>query len=171
MDENVINHPGQADKPGLQTGFCELDILVGGLQASDLGIIAGRPGTGKTSLLLSIIRNVAVKERKRVALFTLEMSGEQLAQRLIAQEISMDVQRLRSGKLEVDEKRRYGEAIELLQKVPLFVNDTSIVSINQIRSACHKLSLERDLIWLLLTISSLSVQESVLTTASRKSPI
>ena len=83
----------------MPTGFIDLDKMLTGLQPSDLLIIAGRPGQGKTGFLLSIAKNAALTHKKHVAIFSLEMSNEQVVQRLIAQETGIDSQRLRTGKL------------------------------------------------------------------------
>jgi len=84
---------------GVPTGLVDLDKILGGLQKSDLLIIAGRPGMGKTGFMLSVAKNAAQKHKKHVAVFSLEMSNEQLIQRLIAQETGIDTQRLRTGQL------------------------------------------------------------------------
>ena len=84
---------------GVPTGFIDLDRKLTGLQASDLLIIAGRPGQGKSGFLLSVARNAALLHKKSVAIFSLEMSNEQVIQRLLAQETGIDSQRLRNGKL------------------------------------------------------------------------
>ena len=92
-----INELSQRDEEifGVPTGLIDLDHLLGGLQKSDLLIIAGRPGMGKTGFLLSIAKNAAQRHKKHVAIFSLEMSNEQLVQRLMAQETGIDSQRLR----------------------------------------------------------------------------
>ncbi|HQU37915.1 MAG TPA: replicative DNA helicase, partial [Anaerolineales bacterium] len=88
---------------GVPTGFIDLDKMLTGLQPSDLLIIAGRPGQGKTGFLLSIAKNAGLTHKKHVAIFSLEMSNEQVVQRLIAQETGIDSQRLRTGKLQENE--------------------------------------------------------------------
>ena len=88
---------------GVPTGFIDLDKMLTGLQPSDLLIIAGRPGQGKTGFLLSIAKNAGLTHKKHVAIFSLEMSNEQVVQRLIAQETGIDSQRLRTGKLQESE--------------------------------------------------------------------
>ena len=88
---------------GVPTGFIDLDRKLMGLQPSDLLIIAGRPGQGKSGFLLSVAKNAALLHKKHVAIFSLEMSNEQVVQRLIAQETGIDSQRLRTGKLDEDE--------------------------------------------------------------------
>jgi replicative DNA helicase len=101
---------------GVPTGFYDLDKLLGGLQPSDFLIIAGRPGTGKTAFMLSAAKIAAQSYKKHVAIFSLEMSNEQLVQRLIAQETGIDTQRLRTGKLEENEWPIFIEAIEKLRE-------------------------------------------------------
>lgn len=88
---------------GVPTGLIDIDNLLGGLQKSDLLIVAGRPGTGKTGFLLGTLRNAGLVHKKHVAMFSMEMSSEQLLQRLIAMDTRIDFQRLRSGKLNADE--------------------------------------------------------------------
>jgi replicative DNA helicase len=127
---------------GVPTGFIDLDHILQGLQPSDLVIAAGRPGTGKTSLLLSIVKNALQRHKKHIAVFTLEMSSEQLAQRLVAQETGIDTQHLRSGKLATDEWPLFTHAIEVLSDVRLFLDDTPAITPLQMRSKCRKLHME-----------------------------
>jgi replicative DNA helicase len=131
--------------PGVPTGFNDLDHLLQGLQPSDLVIAAGRPGMGKTSLLLSIIRHAAKVHNKHIAVMTLETSREQLAQRLIAQETGIETQRIRSGILTEDEWQLLSQAIENLKDVQLFLDDTSSMTVHQMRSTCHRLHKENRL--------------------------
>jgi replicative DNA helicase len=109
---------------GVPTGFYDLDKLLGGLQPSDFLIIAGRPGTGKTAFMLSAAKNAAKSYKKHVAIFSLEMSNEQLVQRLIAQETGIDTQRMRSGKLEEHEWPVFIQAIEVLRDTHIYLDDT-----------------------------------------------
>jgi replicative DNA helicase len=127
---------------GVPTGFIDLDRILQGLQPSDLVIAAGRPGMGKTSLLLSIVKHAAQAQKKHIAVFTLEMSSEQLAQRLVAQETGIDTQRMRSGKLEDDEWPLFTHAIEVLGDVRLFLDNTPAITPLQMRSKCRKLHME-----------------------------
>ncbi len=127
---------------GVPTGFTDLDRILQGMQPSDLLIAAGRPGMGKTSLLLSIVKHAAQTHQKHIAVFTLEMSSEQLAQRLVAQETGIDTQRMRSGKLEEDEWPLFTHAIEVLGDVRLFLDDTPAITPLQMRSKCRKLHME-----------------------------
>jgi len=127
---------------GVPTGLTDLDRLLGGLQKSDLLIIAGRPSTGKTGFLLSVARNAAQKHKKHVAMFSLEMSNEQLVQRLIAQETGIDTQRLRSGRLNEDEWPLFTHAIEVLADTHIYLDDTPAITPLQMRTKCRRIHLE-----------------------------
>jgi len=127
---------------GVPTGFTDLDRLLGGLQPSDLLIVAGRPGSGKTAFLLSAARNAAVKFKKHVAIFSLEMSAEQLVQRIISQETGIDSQRMRTGKLDTDEWPLFAHAIEVLNDTVIFLDDTPALTPLQIRTKCRRLHME-----------------------------
>ncbi len=127
---------------GVPTGFIDLDRLLAGLQPSDLLIVAGRPGQGKTGFLLSVARNAALLYKKHVAIFSLEMSSEQLVQRLIAQETGIDSQRLRTGRLTEDEWPLFTHAIEVLSDTHIFLDDTPAITPLQLRTKCRRLHLE-----------------------------
>jgi replicative DNA helicase len=142
LTEQRSQHTGL---PGIATGFGDLDHLLQGLQPSDLVIAAGRPGMGKTSLLLSIVRHAVMAHMKHVVVFSLETSSEQLAQRLVAQETGIETQRIRNGKLEADEWQLLAGAIEKLKDVQLFLNDTPAISVHQMRSTCRRLHSENRL--------------------------
>jgi replicative DNA helicase len=130
---------------GVPTGLIDLDRLLGGLQKSDLLIVAGRPGSGKTGFLLSVAKNAAQKHKKHVAIFSLEMSNEQLVQRLIAQETGIDTQRLRTGKLNEEEWPLFTHAIEVLGDTFVFLDDTPAITPLQLRTKCRRLHLEYEL--------------------------
>ena len=130
---------------GVPTGFIDLDRLLGGMQASDLLIIAGRPGMGKTGFLLSAAKNAAQTYKKNVAIFSLEMSNEQLVQRLIAQETGIDSQRLRTGRLSESEWPLFTHAIEILGDTNIYLDDTPAISPVQLRTKCRRLHLEYSL--------------------------
>jgi len=127
---------------GVPTGFVDLDRLLGGLQPSDLLIIAGRPGSGKTAFMLSAAKNAAQIHKKHVAIFSLEMSNEQLVQRLIAQETGIESQRLRSGKLDEEDWPLLTHAIEVLSDTRVFLDDTPSLTPLQLRTKCRRLHLE-----------------------------
>jgi len=131
-----------AELYGVPTGLIDLDHLLGGMQKSDLLIVAGRPGSGKTGFLLSVAKNAAQKHKKHVAMFSLEMSNEQLVQRLIAQETGIDTQRLRSGKLAEDEWPLFTHAIDVLTDTTIFLDDTPAITPLQMRTKCRRLHLE-----------------------------
>jgi replicative DNA helicase len=130
---------------GVPTGLIDLDHLLGGLQKSDLLIVAGRPGMGKTGFLLSVAKNAAEIHKKHVAIFSLEMSNEQLVQRLISQETGIDSQRMRSGKLNDDEWPLFTHAIEVLSDTHIFLDDTPAITPLQLRTKCRRLHMEYQL--------------------------
>jgi len=127
---------------GVPTGLVDLDKLLGGMQKSDFLIIAGRPATGKTGFLLTVAKNAAQKYHKHVAFFSLEMSNEQLVERLIAQETHINAQRLRNGELESDEWPLFTHAIEVLGDTKIFLDDTPALTPVQMRTKCRRLHLE-----------------------------
>ncbi len=130
---------------GVPTGLRDLDRLLGGLQKSDLLIIAGRPGSGKTGFLLSVAKYAAQTHKKHVAFFSLEMSNEQLATRLIAQETSIDTQRLRTGKLQDQEWGLFTAAIESLSDTHIYLDDTAAITPLQLQTKCRRLDQEHKL--------------------------
>lgn len=138
--EYRLDHQGELF--GVPTGFVDLDKVLGGLQKSDLLIIAGRPGSGKTSFLLSVAKNAAQLHRKRVAIFSLEMSNEQLVQRLMAQETGIDSQRLRLGQLRDDELPLFTHSTNVLGDIPIYLDDTPALTPLQLRAKCRRLQQE-----------------------------
>lgn len=132
-----------AQIPGIPTKFIDLDNLTQGLQRSDLVILAGRPSMGKTSLALNIAQNVAAYVRQPVAIFSLEMSREQLVQRLLASEARIDSSRLRAGRISEHEWQRLGQAIGFLSQLPLFIDDTPDCTVTEIRSKARRLQAEQ----------------------------
>jgi replicative DNA helicase len=127
---------------GVPTGFIDLDRLLGGLQPSDFIIVAGRPGMGKTAFMLSAAKNAAQTHKKHVAIFSLEMSNDQLVQRLISQETGIDSHRLRTGRLNEDEWPVFTHAIEVLNDTHIFLDDTPGLTPLQMRTKCRRLHLE-----------------------------
>ena len=130
------------DIVGVPTGFIDLDKLLTGLQPSDLLIIAGRPGQGKSGFLLSIAKNAGLTHKKHVAIFSLEMSNEQVVQRLIAQETGIDSQRLRTGRLEESEWPLFTHAIEVFGDTHIYLDDTPAITPLQLRTKCRRLHME-----------------------------
>jgi len=134
------------DEPlGVPTGFLDLDRLLGGMQRSDLLIVAGRPGQGKSAFLLGVAKHAAQQHRKHVAVFSLEMSNEQLVQRMISQETRIDAQRLRLGQLQEDEMDLFVHAASVLGDTPLFLDDTPAISALELRTKCRRLHAEYSL--------------------------
>ena len=127
---------------GVPTGFIDLDKLLSGLQPSDLLIIAGRHGQGKSGFLLSVAKNAGLTHKKHVAVFSLEMSNEQVVQRLIAQETGIDSQRLRTGKLTEEEWPLFTHAIEVFSDTKIFLDDTPAITPLQLRTKCRRLHME-----------------------------
>jgi len=141
--EYLYEHRGEP--LGIPTGFIDLDKLLGGLQRSDLIIVAARPGVGKTSLMLSMALNAARKFHQRVAIFTLEMSSEQIVQRLISAETGIDSQRLRLGELREDEWPLFVQASSALGDTLLYLDDTPSISVLQLRTKARRLHAEHGL--------------------------
>lgn len=130
------------DEPlGVPTGFVDLDRLLGGLQRSDLILIAARPSVGKTSLGISIAR-YAANLGQHVAIFSLEMSSEQVVQRMVSAETGIDAQRLRLGDLREDEWPLFVRATGRLSDLPLFIDDTPSISVLQMRTKARRLHAE-----------------------------
>jgi len=127
---------------GVPTGFIDLDRLLGGMQPSDLLIIAGRPGQGKSGFCLSVARNAAQIHRKHVALFSLEMSNEQVVQRLLAQETSIDSQRLRLGMVRDEEWPLFTQAVSVLSETQMYLDDTPALTPLQLYTKCRRLDME-----------------------------
>jgi replicative DNA helicase len=127
---------------GIPTGFVDLDRLLSGLNKSDLVIIAARPGMGKTALQNAIALNAARRYNKRVAMFNLEMSAEQLLQRMIAADTRIDSQRLRRGDLADGEWTVFMEALGRLSEMRIFIDDTPSITPMQLRTKCRRLHAE-----------------------------
>jgi replicative DNA helicase len=130
---------------GVPTGYHELDELTSGLQASDLVILAGRPGMGKTSLALNIAQHAGLKEEKKVGVFSLEMSSEQLVMRLLCGEARVDSHRVRSGFLADDDWKDLAKAMSKLSGANIFIDDTPAMSIIEMRSKSRRLKSEHGL--------------------------
>ncbi|KPK45581.1 MAG: replicative DNA helicase [Dehalococcoidia bacterium SM23_28_2] len=126
----------------IRTGFMDLDTLLGGLKRADLVVLAARPSLGKTSLALNIARNAAVGQQATVAVFSLETAGEQVAQRLLAMESNVDSTRLRLGTHNEAEERRIMQAIGVLANVNIYVDDSAVVRVPEMRGKAWRLSRE-----------------------------
>jgi replicative DNA helicase len=127
------------------TGFTQLDNLTSGLQNSDLIILAGRPSMGKTALALNIARNAAVDHGVPVAIFSLEMSKEQLSLRMLCAEASIDSSRLRSGFFSMEDWERVTEAAGVLSAAPIFIDDSASLSTMDVRAKARRLKMEKNI--------------------------
>lgn len=130
---------------GIPTGFLDLDYKMAGLQPSDLILVAARPSMGKTAFVLNIAQHVAFKAKKSVAIFSLEMSKEQLVNRLFALEAQVDSQSLRTGNLKDEDWEKLIESAGIIGKSNLIIDDTPGISISELRSKCRKFKLEHGL--------------------------
>ncbi|MFZ7133485.1 MAG: replicative DNA helicase [Eubacteriales bacterium] len=130
---------------GVSTGFRDLDNITAGLQKSDLILIAARPSMGKTALALNIAQNAAVKSKKSVAIFSLEMSKELLTQRMLCSEAHIDSQKLRTGALGDNDWKKLAYASSILSNSKIFIDDTPGVTIMEMRSKARRLKLEHGL--------------------------
>lgn len=127
---------------GVPTGFKDLDDALAGLQRSNLIILASRPGVGKTSLALNIAQNVAVKYKRPVGFFSLEMSKEELVDRLLVAQADIDAWRLKTGKLTEDDFTKLSNAMGELAEAPLYIDDTPALSILEMRTKSRRLQVE-----------------------------
>ncbi len=132
-----------ADIIGIPTGFPDLDRLLNGLNKSDLIIVAARPGMGKTAFQLGMALNAARRHGKRIAIFNLEMSGEQLLHRMIAAETQIDSQRIRRGELHDSELPIFYEAVGRLAETFIYVDDTPGLAPRELRTKCRRLYAEK----------------------------
>jgi len=138
-------HAHRGEISGVRTGFTDLDTLTTGLQKSDLVVLAARPSVGKTSFALNIAEHAAVRERKSVGVFSLEMSKEQLVLRLLSSVANIDSQRLRSGFLEELDFARIAPAMNALSEAPMYIDDTPNISAMELRTKARRLQAEAGL--------------------------
>ena len=154
---------------GIPTGFQELDRLTAGFQPSDLIIIAARPSMGKTALALNIAQHVAIKEGKSVAIFSLEMSREQLALRMLSSLAKVPSHKLRTGILSANDWKKVIRAANKLSDAPIFVDDTPALSVLEIRAKARRLMSEKGLN--LIVIDYLQLMRGRSKTESRQQEI
>lgn len=127
---------------GVPTKFIDLDAMTGGLQKSDLIILAARPSMGKTAFALNIAQNVAIKSKVPVALFSLEMSKEQLVQRMLCSEAEIDSQKLKSGHMQSKDWEKLAAAMEEFSNAPIYVDDAPGCTLTDLRAKCRRLAME-----------------------------
>ncbi len=130
---------------GLTSGFTDLDKMTAGLQKSDLIIVAARPGMGKTALMLNVAQQAAIQAKAKVLIFNLEMSREQLGQRLLSIESRVEMQKLKTGKLDRKDWESINIALDRLASAEIFIDDTPGISVMEIRNKCRRLKAEKGL--------------------------
>ncbi|HHY90259.1 MAG TPA: replicative DNA helicase [Clostridiales bacterium] len=130
---------------GLPTGFIDIDRKTSGLQKSDLILIAARPSMGKTAFALNIVQNTAIRTNASIAVFSLEMSREQLVQRMLSAESHIEIQKIRTGNLDEDEWPRLAKAMGQLAQAKIFIDDTPGITVTEMKAKCRKLKLEHGL--------------------------
>jgi replicative DNA helicase len=129
--------------PGLPCGFYDLDAMTQGFQRSDMIIVAGRPSMGKTAFSVGIARNISAVHKLPVAIFSLEMSKEQLVQRLLANESGIESSYLRSGRIAQNQWEQLGHAISMLSQLQIFIDDTPNITVTEMRSKARRLQAEQ----------------------------
>ncbi len=130
---------------GIKTGFMDLDDKLSGMQNANLIILAARPGQGKTAIMLNMAQYVAVREKKAVGIFSLEMSKEELVDRMLVAQADVDAWKLKTGRLNEDDFGKLSEAMGQLADAPLFIDDTPGLSLVEMRSKARRLKLEHNL--------------------------
>ena len=128
---------------GVQTGFTDLDNLLSGMQPSNLLVLAARPGQGKTAMIVNIAQNMAVEQKTPVGIFSLEMSQEELVDRLLVGQADVDAWRLKTGKLVESDFTKLSQAMGELADAPIFIDDTPGISISEMRTKARRLQLEQ----------------------------
>lgn len=144
-DNIELLHTRKGDITGIPTGFRDLDKMTAGFQRNDLIILAARPSVGKTAFALNVAQNVATKTDENVAIFSLEMGADQLVMRMLCAEGNIDAQVLRTGALEAEDWRKLTMAMGSLSNAGIFIDDSSGIRVNEIRSKCRRLQQEHGL--------------------------
>jgi replicative DNA helicase len=144
-DNIEMLHNRKGEITGIQTGFTELDRMTAGFQRSDLIIVAARPSVGKTAFALNIAQNVATKTNENVAIFSLEMSAQQLVMRMLCAEGNINAQNLRTGKLTAEDWGKLTMAMGSLSNAGIYIDDTPSIRVSEIRAKCRRLKQESGL--------------------------
>lgn len=129
---------------GVKTGFSDLDSMLSGMQASNLLILAARPGTGKTAMAMNIAQAIAVENKVPIGIFSLEMSQEELVDRLLVGQADVDAWRLKTGKLSEQDFTKLSEAMGQLADAPIFIDDTPGITLSEMRTKARRLQLEHN---------------------------
>ena len=141
--EKLYNQKGKIS--GITTGFADLDRQTSGLHNSDLIIVAARPAMGKSALAINIATNAALKDKVPVVIFNLEMSKEQVVNRILCSEAMVDGNKIRTGQIEDDDWMKLATASGILSEAPIYIDDTPGISIMEIRAKCRKLKMEKNI--------------------------
>ncbi|ANB61656.1 replicative DNA helicase [Anoxybacteroides amylolyticum] len=144
-DNIEMLHNRKGEITGIPTGFTELDRMTAGFQRSDLIIVAARPSVGKTAFALNIAQNVATKTNENVAIFSLEMSAQQLVMRMLCAEGNINAQNLRTGKLTPEDWGKLTMAMGSLSNAGIYIDDTPSIRVSEIRAKCRRLKQESGL--------------------------
>ncbi len=136
---------GKKAVSGVSTGFTELDRMISGLQPSALVIVAARPAMGKTSFAINIAQNVAIKEKKPVLIFSLEMSKEELVNRIISSEAKIESEKIRSGEITDSDLNKFIEIMPHLSGAPIYIDDTASITVTELRAKAKQLKQKSDL--------------------------
>lgn len=128
---------------GIQTGFTDLDNILSGMQPSNLVILAARPGQGKTAMVVNMAQNIAIEQKNPVGIFSLEMSQEELVDRLLVGQADVDAWRLKTGKLSESDFTKLSTAMGELADAPIFIDDTPGITISEMRTKARRLQLEQ----------------------------
>ena len=166
--EKLYNHKGGIT--GIATGFIDLDRITAGLHNSDLVLIAARPAMGKSAFALNIASHVAIREKIPVAVFSLEMSKEQLGSRILCSEAMVDSNKVRTGNIEEEDWIKLVSAVGPLSEADIFIDDTPGISISEIRAKCRKMKLEKNIGLIIIDYLQL-IQGSGKKNASREQEI
>ena len=140
-----MRRPSQRSRRGIETEFREIDDMLNGLQNGDMIIVAARPSLGKTAFAMNIIEAVAANQRLPCAIFSLEMSKVQLAQRMLCSRAGIDAQKARKGMLNVDEFRKLAAVVVELAKAPIWVDDSPALTVLDLRAKARRLKLQHDI--------------------------
>ena len=158
-DKMVYRYEHKDELSGVPTDFYDLDMLMNGLQRSDLIILAARPAMGKTAFALNIAQNVGIKAKVPVAIFSLEMSKQQLMQRMLCSVAEVDSQKVKTGNMQMKDWDKLNEAMNQFAEAPIFIDDTPGCTLTDIRAKCRRLKMaEKDLG--LVVIDYLQLMES-----------
>lgn len=144
---DMIEHlySSKAEMTGITTGFTDLNKKINGLQRTDLILVAARPAMGKTAFSLNLVQNAALKGDASVAVFSLEMSKEQLVQRMLSSQSNVELKKLKTGKLGENDWPRIIDAMAVLSNAKIHIDDTPGIKISELRSKCRKLKIEQGL--------------------------